>query len=286
MPEFLTEREANDVDFIKIDVDGPDLLILRSLRSFLADANVIGVGVEINFFGSEDPDIHSLHNVDRFLKGCGFELFGLSTRHYSMAALPAPYACRLPAQSLWGRPLQGDAIYLRDAAAPEHATWATSAGPHKLVKLAALFSLAGLPDCAAEILKRFDEIVDTVLPHLAGLECLVAQCVPADGTIPSYADYITQFEANSSSFYPTDDEVSQSIDRDAATVMEARAIDSLAVAKAGATGRPVASLADREVSETRDEVKRLRQEIAALRKSTSWRIMAPFRSIAATLKGT
>ena len=67
--------------------------------------------------------------------------------------------------------------------------------------------------------------------------------------------------------------------------MEARAIDLLAVARAARDGAAcrIACRSGGERDEGRSK-NRLRQEIAALRKSTSWRIMAPFRSIAATLK--
>jgi hypothetical protein len=46
----------------------------------LEDAKVLGVGIEVNFFGSEDPQVHTFHNVDRLMKQNGFELFCLSTR--------------------------------------------------------------------------------------------------------------------------------------------------------------------------------------------------------------
>src|SRR5208282_906249 len=45
LPTFLSERGVDNVDFIKIDVDGPDFLILRSLESLLRDANVLGVEI-------------------------------------------------------------------------------------------------------------------------------------------------------------------------------------------------------------------------------------------------
>ena len=102
LQDFLLGRGVNDVDFIKIDVDGPDFLILRSLKSVLAETRVLGICIEVNFFGSDDPDAHTLHNVDRFLKSVGFELFDLSKRHYSMAALPAPYVYSVPPRASGG----------------------------------------------------------------------------------------------------------------------------------------------------------------------------------------
>jgi len=202
IPQFLRERGIDDVDFIKIDVDGADFLILRSLVKTFADVKVLGVGIEVNFFGSEDPHIHTFHNVDRLMKQNGFELFLLSTRPYSVAALPAPYQYTWPAQTAWGRIFQGDAIYFRDLAASEQSAWARSAGAYKLAKLAASFSLTGLPDCAAEILLRFRGVLEPILDVRAGLDTLMEQALPRGMPIIPYAEYIAEFESDSARFYP------------------------------------------------------------------------------------
>ena len=120
LQSFCVDRGIRDLDFIKIDVDGADFLILRSLERAFHEFRVLGVAIEVNFFGSDDPDTHTLHNVDRLMRKSGFDLFFLSSRPYSTAALPARYQHVFPAQTEFGRPLQGDAIYLRDAASPEN----------------------------------------------------------------------------------------------------------------------------------------------------------------------
>ncbi len=200
--DFLRKRGVDDVDFIKIDVDGADLLILRSLRKMLDETRVLGIGIEVNFFGSDDPDVNTFHNVDRFLKAVGFELFDLSVRRYSAAALPAPYIYSVASHGAWGRILQGDALYVRDAASPEYKRWAESIGPHKLAKLAAIFAVFGLPDCAAEVLQSFRPELDQLLDVKSALNMLVEQSIPAGKPVPSYADYIQEFENDGSRFYP------------------------------------------------------------------------------------
>jgi FkbM family methyltransferase len=202
LPDFLRSRGVDDIDFIKIDVDGADFQILRSLQDVLEEYRVLGVGIEVNFFGSDNPDIHTFHNVDRLMKAAGFELFGLTVRRYSVSALPAPYLSDYPTQTEWGRPFQGDAIYLRDAAAPEQAEWSNALSPHKLVKLASLFSLAQLPDCAAEVLQCFAARIGELLDEQAGLEALLEQCkrnvdMPAD-----YMQYMSAFDSDSTFFFP------------------------------------------------------------------------------------
>jgi FkbM family methyltransferase len=200
MQDFLKDRGISDVDFIKIDVDGADLLILRSLKDVLASARVLGVCIEVNYFGSDDEDTNTFHNVDRLLKSAGFELFDLTTRHYSMAALPAPYVYSVPAQSHWGRILQGDAIYFRDLAAPENAELAASMQPSKLAKLAALFAMFGLPDCAADLLVRSQSQLSGYLDNQKCLETLVQQAAP--GGQMTYAEYMQEFNSDGPQFYP------------------------------------------------------------------------------------
>jgi FkbM family methyltransferase len=202
LAEFLREREISDVDFVKIDVDGADFLILRSLELMLKATQVLGLGIEVNFFGSDDKNVNTFHNVDRFMKGAGFELFDLSVRRYSVRALPAPYAYVNPAQGAWGRILQGDALYIRDAAAPQQATWAGSVGAHKLAKLAAIFAIFGLPDCAAEILLCFRSELAAVVEVDTALDALVKHCVPEERAAPGHAIYIKEFDQDAPRFYP------------------------------------------------------------------------------------
>jgi hypothetical protein len=264
IPSFLRERGIDDVDFIKIDVDGADFLILRSLAPMLDDAKVLGVGIEVNFHGSDDPEIHTFHNVDRLMKQLGFELFSLSTRPYSVAALPAPYQLTIPAQTQWGRILQGDAIYFRDAAALKHARWAQTVGAQKVIKLAVLFSLTRLPDCAAEVLLHFRSSIEHLLDVRAGLDALTAQCVPEGQPVPTYAEYIAAFEEDADRFYP------------------ARRVVPVDAAPhevpAGASG------AETEAQISADEAARLHREIVLLKSSRSWRLTAPFRTWGSALR--
>ena len=69
LPDFLRDRGIDDVDFIKIDVDGPDFEILKSLDQVYPEAKVLGVGVEVNYYGSDSSTDHTFHNVDRYQIG-------------------------------------------------------------------------------------------------------------------------------------------------------------------------------------------------------------------------
>src|SRR4029078_808438 len=110
-------------------------------------------------------------------------------------------AFTVPAQTAFGRILQGDALYLRDAAAPEQNTWALSLKREKLIKLAGLFSAFGLPDCAADIIIHFRSQMAPLIDVSHALDILLSD---ANGKgAPNYSQYMHEFERDAASFYPS-----------------------------------------------------------------------------------
>jgi Methyltransferase FkbM domain len=92
LPDFLAAHGIQSIDFLKLDVDGQDFEVLLSLESWLGEAQCLGLMVEVCYFGSADETDHTFHNVDRYLKRLGFELFDvLPMYRYSTKALPAPF---------------------------------------------------------------------------------------------------------------------------------------------------------------------------------------------------
>jgi hypothetical protein len=202
LPDYLTQIGFSSVDFVKIDIDSDDFDVLQSLEDSLADRRILGLCAEVNFYGSDDPTEHTFHNTDRFMRKNGFDLFGLTTRSYSAAALPHRYQLRIPAQSIAGRPYQGDALYLRDVGSPEWSKFAQSFGAEKLLKLAALFSLFGLPDCAAQVLVTYRLRLQSLIDVDRGLDLLVMETELGAATAMSYKELMAAFEANREMFYP------------------------------------------------------------------------------------
>jgi hypothetical protein len=198
LADFLKSEGFEYVDFIKMDTDGDDLIILESLRGHLEGLSVSGLAVEINFFGTQSPTDHTFHNVDRLLKEKNFELFDLATRRYSVAALPSKFQYLFPAQSKTGRVWQGDALYLRDAANPEYAQDVAGWSVGRLAKLCCLFEFSRLPDCAAEIVvsfrSRFEPYIDVggALDDLASHELKKRT---------SYDEYLARFRRDDPVFY-------------------------------------------------------------------------------------
>jgi Methyltransferase FkbM domain len=194
LPDCLHSEGLTDVDFIKIDVDGGDFEILKTLPEVFAKAGVLGAALEVNYFGGPEPDHHTFHNTDRLMRKCGFDLFNLSVRRYSSAALPLCYTYAFPAQTVRGRPLQGDALYLRDLG------WKLTVdlAPEKVIKLAALFAIFDLQDQAAETLVRSRERLTSLIDVDLALDQLVQE-LGFDG---GYTAYMARFDADDPMFYP------------------------------------------------------------------------------------
>jgi hypothetical protein len=198
--DIVRTENLPTVDFLKIDVDGPDVEVLESAREVLATSRVLGVGMEVNWFGSANPTEHTFHNTDRFLREHGFTLFGLTVRRYSRTDLPAPFEKGAFAYTHFGQPYQGDGIYVRDLAAEHLAEMAGDYPPDKLIKLACIYELIGVPDCAAEVLNHFKDrlaefgdcqpLLDALTPPLLGEQL-------------SYRDYVAEFKRKPELFLPS-----------------------------------------------------------------------------------
>lgn len=201
--EFLRDRAVDDVDLVKIDVDGPDFDILQGLSQTLDECRVLAVGLEVNFYGSHEATDHTFHNTDRFMRAHGFDLFNLTVRPYSMAALPARYRLTIPAQSESGRPLQGDALYLRDLGDPTRRAEAQlTYSPDKLAKLTAIQACFGLYDCAAETLLTYREQLSGLLDVDHVLELLCAEAQRNGTSRLTYQEYMAAFDRDEAMFYP------------------------------------------------------------------------------------
>ena len=202
LADALRRQGVESVDFVKIDTDGSDLDVLVSFEEMLGPAGVLGLMVETPFTGDDDPSTNTFHTIDPILKRNGFLIYTMSVNRYSRQALPAQFKYDILAQTISGQPVWGDLVYLRDAAHPDWRRFG-ELSPTKLLKLACLYELFELPDCAVELLLAHretlavlvdvDELVDVLTP-------------PLDGARVSYAEYVAAFEAEPTRFYPREPE--------------------------------------------------------------------------------
>jgi hypothetical protein len=192
--ELLASRGWAEFDYLKIDIDGSDFEVLQTLDRRLKPAGVLGVQLEVNFVGTDAPDDHTFHNTDRFMRRQGYELFRLDVRNYSSRALPARYVWPTPAETLTGRPFQGEAYYGRDIDA-------AGFDAAKLLKLAAIYAAWGVPDMAAELLLARRAEMSRSVDIDKALNLLAADAQPDRMRKLDYRRYTQTFEADAPHFY-------------------------------------------------------------------------------------
>jgi hypothetical protein len=122
-------------------------------------------------------------------------------RNYSSRALPARYVWPTPAETVSGRPFQGEAYYARDIDAP-------GLDAKKLAKLAAIFAAWNVPDMAAELLQAHRGLLAPILDVDKGLDLLATQAQPDRIAKLDYAAYMRSFEADDRSFYRREGNIS------------------------------------------------------------------------------
>ena len=200
-PALLAERGWQELDYLKLDVDGADFEILQSFAGLFDGLGVLAVQLEVNFVGTEKADEHTFHNTDRFMRAQGFALFRLDVRNFSSRALPARYIWPTPAETVSGRPFQGEAYYARDLLASHRASTAGLFGSAKLAKMAAIFSAWDVPDAAAELLLAKRDLLSPHLDVAHGLDLLAAQTQPWRRRPLGYRAYMKSFNDDVASFY-------------------------------------------------------------------------------------
>ena len=128
-----------DIDFIKLDVQGHELPILKGGRTTLS--NTVGVEIEVEFLPLYKGQ-SVFHEVDSFLTSCGFELYDLK-RTFRNRCGKKIYGDR-KGQLLWA-----DALYLRS---PERLLQEIKISSHKVLRSARIYLAYHYPDLASTLL--------------------------------------------------------------------------------------------------------------------------------------
>lgn len=293
LPQFLEGHAVADVDFIKVDVDGADFEILQSLEASLDDLGVLGVMMEVSFHGGAGEHYNTFHNVDRFMRARGFDLFELTVRKYSLAVLPRPYLFRHPfaAQTVGGRPFQGDALYLRDLGhdrlEPVDGSWSDA----KLLKLASVFALFGLLDHAADILIRFRERLETHLDVGQALDVLTVENQALDADlwesqgVAGYEAFVAAYEQDDPVFYGANErrhhaDLSRKMAQDEAAARIAALEVQLGLSREQVQEEAAHTAQALEARQAAlDRCAEAMAETEAMRRSLSWRLTAGLREL-------
>ncbi len=197
LDEVVDADDRPCVDFLKIDTDGQDIEVILGAKAIMSAGGILGLKVEVHLHGAVHPYANTFANIDRLLRQQGFTLFELATYRYSRRHLPAPFLYDLAAQTISGQAVWGDAIYFRDLAALDYERmWTYEITPERVLKLACLYDLFELPDCAAELLiSRGGFLPSDERDRL--LDLLVS------GRPGSYAEHMALFEQDYKAFYPS-----------------------------------------------------------------------------------
>jgi FkbM family methyltransferase len=201
LDEFYEQHGRPNVDYLKIDTDGHDYYVLRGARRLFDGASVLGVCVECQFHGPVHHHANVFSNIDRFLRARGFSLFDIEVHRYSRGILPKPFMYALPAQTRGGQVLAGDALYARDAGDPEYEKkWGVTLPPLKLLKLACMFEIFGMEDCAAEVLVNHRKRLAASIEVERSLDLLTPSL---NGQKLSFRQYSERFERRASDWFPS-----------------------------------------------------------------------------------
>jgi hypothetical protein len=201
-PDYLQAENFTDIDFLKIDVDGPDFRVLQSFDGLFERFGILASRLEVTMVGDASDTLNTFHNTDRFMRRAGYVLFRLDNRTYSNRALPAPFESQFPGQTVSGRIFQAEAYYALDLGAAERAELAAKVSDEKLLKLSAVFSVWGQPDAAVELLQVYRARLASLIDVDRALDLLAAQAQPDTAAPLSYREYVSKFAADPHSFYP------------------------------------------------------------------------------------
>jgi FkbM family methyltransferase len=255
LDDFIAATEQRLIDFIKIDTDGHDFEVLMGADGVLRSGGVLGMSIEAQFHGAVHDHANTFANIDRFMRSHGFSLFDLEVYRYSRAALPAPFMYDIPAQTTTGQVLWGEAIYFRDLANLDYeAMWAYDVTRESVLKLASLYELFGVPDCAAELLNNRRALVADVCDIL--LDQLAA---PGSDSPGAYRKYIKSFESDPQALYRARRAAAAEMGREAGPIAQASAgVQTIAGPEDAADRAAMAA-----------EIEQLRSRVSQLKEKTS-----------------
>ncbi|MDC0195976.1 FkbM family methyltransferase [Gammaproteobacteria bacterium] len=199
LESFVKDEKINTVDFIKIDTDGADFEALLGCEDILESHGVLGFCIESQMHGTFDERSNTFSNMSKYLESKGFFLYDLSIHKYSKAALPDKFSISIPAQTLSGQVVWGDVLYLRDPLLANYSNvWQLDFTTEKLLKLACIYEIYGMPDCAAELIVKYRKQID----KLTDSSVLLDKLTPLlNNEKIGYVKFLEHFKNNPHGFF-------------------------------------------------------------------------------------
>jgi FkbM family methyltransferase len=196
LDEVLAEYKVPPVDFIKIDIEGAELDVLKGAKGSLSGHSPLGLLSEIRF-QEEINGSPPFAELDMFLREHGFRLFDLQFHYQSRAAMPYPGAERRhwsPAPNYFsytphGQLQDGDALYLRDLLLPAGDPLIRKTPATAILKMCVFMEIFSKNDCAAELLLASRDRIDAVVDSTRLLDLLATGAKGTATTFQEYTDW-------------------------------------------------------------------------------------------------
>jgi len=119
--------QSNSYDFVKIDIDGCDLHILKGILDSPGSKSILGIEIEVTYSTFRNSEVN-FHHCATLLIDQGFELVAIeSARRYSCESLGSPYVWDIEAQTAMGTVFQANQVWLRKIIPIEHRSRLVSA---------------------------------------------------------------------------------------------------------------------------------------------------------------
>jgi FkbM family methyltransferase len=189
---FALDNKLPKANFMKLDTEGSELDILKGAEAALYDS-VLGISLEMLFqkWRISQP---VFSEIDLYLRSKGFMLYDFTSQKYARKVLPPyPTTWRMKpyggGNTPTGQVIAGDFLYFRDPIQEVFSGDTIGSGwdPGNILKLASLYELYNLNDCAVELILfaleyklipgNFEVLLDFLVP-------------PVNGQFLSYQQYL------------------------------------------------------------------------------------------------
>lgn len=191
LDSFCQSEGIKEIDFLQIDVQGADLLVLEGGTEIIANS-VLAVQIEVEF-SHLYVDQPLFADVDTFMRKQGFTLFDIATSRRVRDRSPIVSNVH-PGQLLWG-----DAYYFRDLIGEGVNTPLKT--PERILKLACIADIMNFGDYALELLEYLtlnygkDErynCANNIVESLGQFPDLVEQGLSSLAVVANIRDYVTE----------------------------------------------------------------------------------------------
>ncbi len=144
--EILSKNNINNINFLKIDIDGNDTDVLYGSENLLRNDNLFGVKIEVNFSPSDSSK--NIYEPYLYLSDHNFVLHKIITNSYASDKIPEKFFYNFSGQNFNGTDLYGDLIFFKTL----DNNFIKTLDKYKLLNFCRILEIHNLNGMGAEIL--------------------------------------------------------------------------------------------------------------------------------------